>query len=269
MEDSSSEPVRESVQQVVGVLGGAGVAGGLLLLMGRAYWTGYYDRMGLPDHALVLDATAALISGFHRVVPFLFAVAIAAGITAVFFWRAARLTFDDVTHTANLLPYAAIGGLFVWAISIWELNHPPLRLLGLSLGIGPAQLLALVTTAVVSVMIIVGMTGTLSGFLRHFLGATFTGRLLLVLLAVLTLVSAAETSGRNLASDQLWNLATHHEITVQFENGTRDEFFFVAHHGGFYYLRDIHDIGGRHLDIIVVPDAVVHQTVLRRVPATS
>ena len=269
MQNLSSEPTRGSVQQVVGVLGGAGVASGLLLLMGRAYWSGYYDRMGLPDHALALDATDALISGFHRVVPFLFAVAFAAGITAVFFWRAARLTFDDVTHTANLLPYAAIGGLFIWAISIWELNQPPLRLMGLNMGIGPAQLLALVTTVVVSVMIIVGMTGTFSGFLRHFLGATFTGRLLLVLLAVLTLVGAAELSGRNLASDQLWNLAAHHEIVVQYENGTRAEFFFVAHQGGFYYLRDIHDIGGSHLEIIVVPDAVVHQAVLREVPTTS
>lgn len=247
-EEDGAAPFRETLTLLVG----GGLATGALYLVGHAWIWGYYARMGVPRREFAVEPAEYVIHGFNESLPFFFAVAITALFVGVFFRKIAQVTLDDRTHEQHILAYCAIAGLMTGAGALIDVNTRPIVFFGFNTHVSAYQISVVVSTALLATLVVVAMTGTWGGRLRHLLGRSFSGHIMLAIMATIGLVGGASISGGTRASDELWNLADHREVTFEYVNGTRETYFFVAHANGAYYVRDVNDIGGMETGIIVI-----------------
>lgn len=252
-EQQASIPFRETLA----LLASAGVVTGVLYLVGHAWIWGRNGRFGVPAREFAIDHTEYIIVGFNESLPFFFGIALAALVTAWLFCREAKITLTDETHQQHILAYCAIAGLMTAAISLADVNTPPIVLFGFDLTVSLFQIAIAVSTALFATLVMVAMTGTWGGALRPILGRTFSGNIVLALIATIGLVGGASIAGSTRAGDELWNLADHQEVTLTFENETEATYFFVAHANAAYYVRDLSDVGGTTTGIIIIPGSKV------------
>lgn len=251
------QPVSGLFRETIALLASAGVATGVLYLVGHAWISSRHSHFGVPPREITLEPTEYVVRGFNESLPFFFAIALAGLLTAVIFRREAKIALTDEAHQQNILAYCAIAGVMTAAITMIDVNMTPIVLFGVNLRVSLYQIIVVLSTSIFATLVVIAMTGTWGGVLRPILGRTFTGNIVLTLIATIGLVGAASISGGNLASDELWNLADHHEITLTFENGTRSSYFFVAHANGAYYVRDVNDFSATSTPLYVFPEISV------------
>lgn len=267
MDDAAASNNRWSARDAALSLAGAGGATAVLYLAGSAFWDAYYSRLGVPAHEIVLPPSAYILRGFLQVVLVLFTVALVSLLFGIVALKNAKVELSIEAHGQNLLAYTAIACLTVAATSLAQVNQDSIHAFGISFHISVFQLVVVVATSLFSLLILLALTANAGRLWRHLIGPTFSGRILLAIIATGSLVFSANVGGAKQAGDEAWHITPHTEVSFTFANDTTSRsYFFVAHANGAYYVREVNDIGAISPRVLIVPETGVRTAILQTTP---